>query len=124
MRGGIYKYTADMLFVEEFMIKTGWKNKGGTSELPQCMCGTWKQHWLNVSAKQWPAKCAVKGCNNPAEVGAHIKNSKVEGVQIAPLCKKCNAQGTDVEFTLGEVEVVSANRAATCGINVIKEAIL
>jgi hypothetical protein len=110
--------------LEDFMIESGWKNKGGTAELPQCGCGTWKQHWINVSGKKWPAKCAVDGCENSAEVGAHIRNSKVEGVQIAPFCKECNAQGTDTEFTLkDDVKLVSANRAQTCDLAHIKEAV-
>jgi hypothetical protein len=97
------------------MIKSGWKNKGGTSELPQCGCGTWKQHWINVSGKKWPTKCAVDGCTNSAEVGAHICNPEVQGVQIAPFCKECNAQETSFEFSLKDnVELVSANRAKTC----------
>ena len=106
------------------MTKTGWKNKGGTSELPQCGCKTWKQHWINVSSKEWPAKCAVDGCDNTAEVGAHVRNPNVDGVKIVPFCKECNAKGTEIEFTLKkEVELVSANRTKTCDCNHIKEGV-
>jgi hypothetical protein len=106
------------------MLKTGWKNKGGTSERSPCGCGTWKQHWKNISTKQWPKKCSVNGCNNSAEVGAHLWNPKVEGEKIVPFCKKCNAQGTDVEFSLkDDVDFVSANRAKTCGLDQIKETV-
>jgi hypothetical protein len=96
------------------MLKTGWKNKGGTSERTPCRCGTWKQHWKNISGKQWPKECSVDGCKNPAEVGAHLWNPQVQGEKIVPFCKQCNTQGADVVFDLKDVELVSANRAETC----------
>ena len=105
------------------MLKIGWRNKGGTSARLPCVCGSWKQHWINVSGKPWPKQCSVAECKNPAEVGAHIWNPNVEGEKIAPFCKECNALGTDKVFNLKDVELVSANRAETCGAKSISEAI-
>ena len=47
------------------------KNVRGTSRLT-CNCGTWKKHWKNMTGLKWPRKCGIKGCGNPAEVGAHV----------------------------------------------------
>lgn len=90
----------------------GWSNKGGTSER-SCVCGTWKQHWINLSKKSWPSMCSVEGCSSAPTLGGHVINKSVSGERIVPLCDSCNKiTGT---FTLkGGVNVPSANRAETC----------
>ena len=90
----------------------GWKNKVGTQNRV-CGCGSWKQHWLNFSGKEWPDKCSVLGCNNDAILGAHIYNPNVSGEKIAPACDACNKKTG--EFSLkGGVTLVPANKQNTC----------
>jgi hypothetical protein len=90
----------------------GWKNKKGTSTR-SCKCGSWKQHWINCSGKEWPEKCSVLGCNNRATLGAHIINTDVSGEYIVPACDSCNK--LDSEFDLkGGISLVSANKQKTC----------
>ena len=90
-----------------------WKNKKGTSGR-SCCCGSWKQHWINISALPWPSKCSVVGCHNPAEVGAHIYNSLgSRNEYIVPMCKPCN--GKNEAFAIDDdVVKVSANVSETC----------
>lgn len=63
------------------MIYSGWKNKVGTADRA-CKCGSWKNHWIKFSGKEWPAKCSVVGCNNSATVGAHVYNKNVSGEKL------------------------------------------
>lgn len=93
---------------------TGWKNKKGTSNR-SCNCGSWKQHWINCSKKEWPKKCSISECNNSATLGAHIYNtsSSVTGEYIVPACDSCNK--LDSEFSLkGSITLISANKQNTC----------
>ena len=99
---------------EENMTLTanGWSNKKGTADRA-CVCGTWKQHWLNYSDKSWPTNCSVEGCSNTPTLGAHIRNSEVTGERIVPMCSSCN--GLDTTFNLdGGVILVKANASETC----------
>lgn len=92
----------------------GWKNKKGTSDR-SCKCGSWKQHWLNGSGKDWPDECSIKGCTNEPTLGAHIYNtsSSVSGEYIVPACASCN-QLTG-EFSLKDkITLVSANKQKSC----------
>lgn len=91
---------------------TGWSNKGGTAERA-CVCGTWKQHWINISKKTWPASCSVDKCSSSPTLGGHVINPSVDGERIVPLCDSCNK--LDGTFTLkGSVSVPSANKSQTC----------
>lgn len=91
---------------------SGWKNKVGTGGR-SCKCGTWKQHWINVSGKPWPNECSIFGCTNNATLGAHIINSSVSGERIVPACDSCNKLSG--EFSLkGGVTLVPANKQSTC----------
>ena len=89
-----------------------WKNKNGTGDRV-CSCGSWKQHWLNFSKKQWPDQCSVAGCTNRPTLGAHVFNDSVTGEKIVPMCDSCNKiSGT---FNLkGGVTLVNANKSETC----------
>jgi hypothetical protein len=94
---------------------SGWKNKGGTASRSACKCGSWKDHWINYSGQEWPNNCSVDGCQEKAEVGAHIWNPGVKGEYVAPSCTSCNAAGTDTDFTLRTgIYLVAANRSVTC----------
>lgn len=89
-----------------------WKNKRGTGGRA-CKCGTWKQHWINLSTEEWPEKCSVYGCSKKPTLGGHIIHSTVSGEWIAPICDSCNK--TESEFDLeGGVYLASANKAETC----------
>ena len=91
---------------------SGWKNKGGTS-VRSCKCGSWKDHWIKHTGKEWPSTCSVEGCSANAELGAHLYNSGAKGEWIAPLCTGCN--NTNAEFTLkGGISLVPANQSETC----------
>lgn len=90
----------------------GWKNKVGTSDR-SCTCGSWKQHWKNISGEEWPTFCSVDGCYNKATLGAHIYNSNASGEWIAPMCDSCNKLSG--EFSLKrETTLVPANQSKTC----------
>lgn len=95
------------------MTEKNWKNKKGTKER-HCGCGTWKQHWINNSGKQWPTKCSVAGCNNSATLGAHIINKNVSGEYIVPACESCNQLDSEFDLKYGTT-LVSANKQKTCG---------
>ena len=97
------------------MPSKNWKNKKGTGDR-SCKCGTWKQHWINRSGKDWPTFCSVNGCINKATLGAHVINSKVSGEKIVPMCESCNKLTDEFDLTNGTT-VVSANVSETCGKN-------
>ncbi len=89
-----------------------WKNKKGTGGR-SCNCGSWKQHWINNSGKSWPTTCSIKGCNNPANLGAHIINSNVSGEKIVPACDSCNKLNSEFDLK-GGITVVTANKSESC----------
>lgn len=91
----------------------GWKNKAGTKDRT-CGCGSWKQHWINVSGKKWPEECSISGCGQNATLGAHIYNSNVVGERIVPACDACNKMTGEFSLKVGTV-LVSANKQNTCG---------
>lgn len=90
----------------------GWKNKKGTSNRT-CNCGSWKNHWINVSKEKWPEICSILGCNNSATLGAHIINSDVRGEYIVPACDSCNQLSCEFDLKSGII-LVSANKQKTC----------
>jgi hypothetical protein len=91
---------------------TGWSNKSGTADRA-CVCGTWKQHWINISKKSWPSSCSINSCYAAPTLGGHVINPDVGGERIAPLCDSCNKLAGI--FTLKvNVSVPSANKSQTC----------
>ena len=91
----------------------GWKNKVGTGDR-SCSCGTWKQHWISFSNKDWPDTCSVLGCLNRATLGAHVYNPDVTGEHIVPMCDSCNKRINSFPLKSG-ITLVSANQSETCG---------
>ena len=89
-----------------------WKNKSGTG-IRNCKCGTWKQHWINFSGKEWPESCSVSGCSNKATLGAHVINAEVSGERIVPMCASCNSL-TGYFNLKGNITLVRANKSETC----------
>lgn len=70
------------------------KNLNGTSG-KTCNCGTWTNHWDNHGgAQNWPQWCAVKGCKNPPQVGAHIKKVGTDDHKhyIVLMCRSHNGK--------------------------------
>lgn len=91
---------------------TGWKNKRGTG-VRDCKCGSWKNHWINFSSKDWPKECSVDGCYLKPILGAHIMNPNVSGEKIVPMCDSCNKLSE--EFTLKSgITTVPANTSEIC----------
>jgi len=90
----------------------GWRNKKGTGER-NCKCGSWKDHWIKFSGKEWPDLCSVAGCEEKPTLGAHIINSNVSGEKIVPMCDSCN-KSADVFSLKSGISKVSANTSETC----------
>lgn len=97
------------------MTATRYVNKKGTADR-RCVCGTWKQHWINFSGKEWPDKCLVKGCNAQATLGAHITKVGESKEYIIPACVECNQSSSEFQLKQDDC-LVSANQAETCGKN-------
>ena len=91
---------------------SGWKNKKGTG-VRNCKCGSWKNHWINFSGKEWPEECSVYNCFEKPTLGGHIINSGVSGEKIVPMCDSCNKLSEEFNLKSG-ITVVSANTSETC----------
>ena len=96
------------------------KNVKGTSRLT-CNCRTWKKHWKNMTGLKWPKKCGIKGCSNPAEVGAHVQyDDRRTGNYwyILPMCNSHNAMKHNLKDERVDGRFrgdIWANRGGTCG---------
>lgn len=76
------------------------KNLNGTSANTCGKCGTWINHWQNLSGKE-ALLCGRKDCTGIAELGAHVQ--KVSGDTawyIVPLCSDCNHISSDETFEI------------------------
>ncbi|XP_028415002.1 uncharacterized protein LOC114538080 [Dendronephthya gigantea] len=49
---------------------------------------TWKQAYVGNDERQWPSKCRVKNCNEPANGGGHVRVQGKRDVYIVPMCDK------------------------------------
>lgn len=80
-----------------------------------CTCGSWIEHWYAATGSS-RAYCAVLGCTNLAEVGAHVRildRRSGDGLYIAPLCRACNIHhNTDEMWLDSRVDLISANTQA------------
>jgi len=83
-----------------------WKNTNGTAN-SDCSCGSWKQHWIDSSRRPWPERCSVASCSNEPTIGAHISNTKVNGVKIVPMCASCHEKEALINLGYG-ITLVSA----------------
>ena len=52
--------------------------------------GNWKQFWIKNSGRNWPPKCRILNCREPATVGAHVYVKYSQQVFILPTCQECN----------------------------------
>lgn len=66
------------------------ENVPGTGEDRCTRCGSWIEHWENLSGKK-RSLCAKKGCLMPAIDGAHVYvDGNCREIYIVPLCHSCN----------------------------------
>ena len=84
-----------------------WRNKSGTADR-ESPSGSWKDYWIEHSGRSWPSKCSVRGCNNPATIGAHVYSRDAYGEYIVPMCDSCNHRTGSFMIEFG-TEFVSAN---------------
>lgn len=77
------------------------KNINGTSK-NTCYCGSWLQHWRNVSG-QIATICRAKGCSNSVAVGAHVQKdvSYDSSWYIVPFCTTHNLMTGSIELVDG-----------------------
>ncbi len=101
------------------MARAYYFNLRGTSKR-KCKCGSWIDHYYNnTPAGAGGDKCAVLGCGNEAEVGAHVSTRDGRsdtGHYIVPMCRPCN-NDYENEFQLkSNIQPVTANRTySNCG---------
>lgn len=92
-------------------------NIAGTSA-NKCWCGNWIQHWRNGTGGTF-RKCAVVGCINSAQVGAHVQIDDARFYRhwyIVPMCKAHNIHhNIKPMFIDRRVTLIPANVAASCG---------
>lgn len=86
------------------------KNIKSTSEcLPSDDSKTWTEFWEKHAERKFD-KCACEHCNNPAEVGAHVKKAdSTDGHwYIVPLCRACNNK--TVSFGVKKTMLIRVNQ--------------
>lgn len=88
-------------------------NVSGTSDR-KCDCGSWKNHWINFSKKEWPALCSESTCLNEATVGAHVCLQRGGKSFIIPLCYEHSAVTEAIEIS-DDTVMVPSNVSETCG---------
>jgi hypothetical protein len=91
------------------------KNINGTSDTT-CRCGSWLNHWKELSGQSIPKYCVEISCYRAPTLGAHVqKDSPTDKAwYIIPLCDTHNAKAESLEIS-GSVALVPANVSQTCG---------
>ena len=95
------------------------KNANGTAER-SCKCSSWLAHWEKYTYLR-ASTCCVYGCNNKAEVGAHITRPMAQSEEykthpyIVPMCKSHNSQLGQTFTSKSNTSFVWANVSETCG---------
>ena len=95
------------------------KNAVGTSDR-ECECDSWLDHW-EIFSGDIADTCAVAGCDNEAEMGAHITrpNASHDGYRthlyIIPMCYSHNGKRGKELTSKGNIKFVWANVSNTCG---------
>jgi hypothetical protein len=85
------------------------------SALKKAACGSWLEYWEN-HAKRKPGKCAVLGCDRPAEVGAQIIKPSV-GMSVVYIAALCSVHAEVPKTPLDVMEsapLVLANKGYAC----------
>jgi len=81
-----------------------------------CKYESMKNHWIKVSGKEWPDKCSVSGCKNPATIGAHLVNKELKAEIITPLCDACYQVNKELNLKSG-TKLVKAALCNSCKYN-------
>ena len=78
------------------------KNVVGSSRYPQSQDNTtWKKYWEEHAGRQWSFNCVC--CDfHSADVGGHVHKVNEHKQYIIPMCRDCNAKGTDVIFRVDD----------------------
>ena len=67
---------------------------------------SWKDYWERNTKRAF-GNCIKMGCNERAEVGAHVERvDKPRDVYIVPLCKGCNNPNNTEPFLANETDMV------------------
>ena len=77
----------------QFTLKDGMrvKNKTGTHACLPRGYKSWKRYYKGDNEREWPEKCRISFCSEPAKGGAHVNVEwKCGSVFIVPMCEKHN----------------------------------
>ncbi|KAA6464890.1 hypothetical protein DYQ86_02735 [Acidobacteria bacterium AB60] len=79
-----------------------------------CGCGSWLNHWENLSGRPVPQTCAVITCYYRPSAGAHVQ--KEDGSDsswfIVPLCEDHNESNSTLD--VGSTPLVPAEATEAC----------
>lgn len=89
-------------------------NINGTSD-NTCECSSWLEHWKTFGGLYSVSMCAVEGCKEKAEVGAHVQKAGSDDWYIVPLCKSHNAERGGSISVADSTKLAPANVSQTCG---------
>jgi hypothetical protein len=98
------------------------KNINDMTEKP-CRCGSWLEHWKNLSHLPLPHVCQARGCQEAPVAGAFAQKDNYfdEAWFVVPLCHKHNRlYGASLDLAEGVV-LVSAKASKSC-VNPMAEA--
>ena len=106
-------YQVVIIVGQDNIPTNGWRNVSKTSKR-HCSCGTWLNHWENLSNHRIYEKCRAVNCNECVDDGCHVENPAIKGEYIVPLCRSHNHHYDEI-FSLEKGTIlVSANKAKTC----------
>lgn len=88
-------------------------NVMNTSSRPRCAHGSWDAHYYALSGSSRDV-CAILGCSNYVEVGAHVRAINIGTSEeiVLPTCTRCNRQSGYMQVKLG-VQLIPANTQRT-----------
>lgn len=67
------------------------KNITGTRACAPREVSTWKRYWMKETGRDWPKRCRISGCGEPAIGGGHVHvYGYYDNVYIIPMCNSCN----------------------------------
>ena len=86
----------------ELLMGTPVNNAISTSLYSPALGSSWLSFYRLYSGND-AAICSMVGCNNPAEVGAHVSlpSSSTKSLYIVPACKGCNNTSTSLTVRRG-----------------------
>jgi hypothetical protein len=80
-----------------------------------CKCGSWLDHWVNVSGHPLPQYCSEPRCMGKPELGAHVQKDSSTDTNwyIIPLCVKHSIRAEFLDIVDTTI-FVSAHVDDTC----------